>query len=748
MEGRLDHRGALFGEFPIGEAAQGNLYYTRRRLCGDEVPGTPDAIQREGYFLMVDRGGCSFVEKVRNAQKNNATAVLIADNTCLCSFPADVCDEDLQCEDSEPTMDDDGTGSDIRIPSMLLLKPDADMLKQELIAGRTIQLEVSWPIPMATNGKTEYSLWMTPDDIMSHHFLMTFVEAAAALGEKATFRPKMYIHDGVTRGCQGNDGGADPCPGFCTNGGRYCEPRSYYDFDAYDNKGTRMIVESLRRACIWDVYGEEDGIGAEWWTYMQLWIQRCGGSHFSSSCSDGLFEVSGIDKDKVELCMTNSGDFRSDVPNVFLQEYIEEADAFDVTFSPTLFVNGAVVRGDLSFGSVLEAICMTYEDSDIPEACFRWEACAKQCGKDKKCVLHGTECIEYDVPAFEYDSVWDDDYLVTPYVVETVEWETEPSVGTSTEESDNVDDTEGTPETIESSLDTVSPANPTEPQLSQDPVPAPTNAPVAPTEAPVPPPTDAPIGPDLGNPFVPPQSSGGGVSETIQIFEGGGGPNGGVLTQGNAPGNPSVVNERNAGFAAGLGVGITAAVLLVAFVIFLVRDNRRNGRRRPPLRKIRQEYSLAPSELTGSHVYYEDDDEFDYDDGYDYDDYEEEGFEDERLWVAPTGKRRFIGGPRRSQRGPFGRSRRVIQRPSMSRSVREVRTKKGSRSRRSRFIDDDEEGLSPTEENVARHARSYRDIENDDEEVSEEENQDMRRTRKKRGNQSDDQDEDQDEESY
>ena len=81
------------------------------------------------------------MEKVRNAQKDNATAVLIADNTCLCSF-AEFCAPDQPCEDSEPTMDDDGTGSDVRIPSMLLPKPDADKLRDELMNGTMVELKL------------------------------------------------------------------------------------------------------------------------------------------------------------------------------------------------------------------------------------------------------------------------------------------------------------------------------------------------------------------------------------------------------------------------------------------------------------------------------------------------------------------------------------------------------------------------------------------------------------------------------
>lgn len=37
------------------------------------------------FALLIDRGDCHFVAKVRNAQHAGARAVIIADNTCLCS---------------------------------------------------------------------------------------------------------------------------------------------------------------------------------------------------------------------------------------------------------------------------------------------------------------------------------------------------------------------------------------------------------------------------------------------------------------------------------------------------------------------------------------------------------------------------------------------------------------------------------------------------------------------------------------
>ena len=88
---------------------------------------------------MVDRGGCTFVQKVRNAQRSGAAGVIIADNTCLCSA-GDSCHSDpgTDCETREPIMADDGSGADISIPSFLMFKQDADPIKAEVMAKQAL----------------------------------------------------------------------------------------------------------------------------------------------------------------------------------------------------------------------------------------------------------------------------------------------------------------------------------------------------------------------------------------------------------------------------------------------------------------------------------------------------------------------------------------------------------------------------------------------------------------------------------
>jgi hypothetical protein len=60
--------------------------------------------------MIANRGGCSFVEKVRNMEDAGAGVAIVMDHTN---------------EDTERlVMVDDGTGAGIRIPSMIISKKD------------------------------------------------------------------------------------------------------------------------------------------------------------------------------------------------------------------------------------------------------------------------------------------------------------------------------------------------------------------------------------------------------------------------------------------------------------------------------------------------------------------------------------------------------------------------------------------------------------------------------------------------
>lgn len=65
-------------------------------------------------FMVADRGGCSFVQKVRNMEDAGAAVGIVVDYS----------NENIETV----VMSDDGTGAGIRIPSMLISKKDGKKL--------------------------------------------------------------------------------------------------------------------------------------------------------------------------------------------------------------------------------------------------------------------------------------------------------------------------------------------------------------------------------------------------------------------------------------------------------------------------------------------------------------------------------------------------------------------------------------------------------------------------------------------
>jgi len=353
------------------------------------------------YILMIDRGGCTFVKKVRNAQRSGAAGVIIADNKCLCSRE-ETCKtqgEDV-CEMKEPIMADDGSGSDISIPSFLMFKEDADPVRDVLKSNKLVRMEMQWAIP-TPDDRVEYDLFTTPTDIISRPFQDQFKAAALALGKHASFTPHMYIYDGVKAGCQGFDGD-NQCYNLCTNNGRYCATDPDDDLDR-GISGADVVTESLRRACIWNIYGT-DGIGEVWWTYVEEFMYRCQEEDFfaSDACVQDAYDHAGVKKSEIDACMVDSGGLEGDVPNQVLDTQLGEREAIGVVIVPSMYVNTAAIRGELEFATVFKAVCAGYEKGTEPGVCKKCANCNDEyhCVTKGKCTSGGTGTGGVSFPVF------------------------------------------------------------------------------------------------------------------------------------------------------------------------------------------------------------------------------------------------------------------------------------------------------------------------------------------------------------
>lgn len=375
--GGYRHKEAMFGAPKYGVTLTQKLYYSNSNMCDDGAVasgGLPAGDWVAPFLLMVDRGECTFVKKVRNAQKLGASGVIVADNRCVCGDPeCESGDVGLGCETEEPIMADDGSGADISIPAILLWKSDADKIKTYLKTetNPVVQGKLEWSIPHPDN-RVEWELWMTSVDQSSMDFLLDFNATVFALGQHQYFTPHFYTWNGTAYGCPNSD----RCGTLCSNQGRYCAP----DPDGRSDvglSGKDVVVENLRRTCVWKLYGGADaqsatekGVGRVWWRYLTNFTQLCGTAEMftSNSCVEAALVAAGANPREVTQCMEAAGG-TEEGKNTILEHELGELQKKSIYVVPECIINNQAVWGALSTGNVLETICHGYSAGDEPGAC-------------------------------------------------------------------------------------------------------------------------------------------------------------------------------------------------------------------------------------------------------------------------------------------------------------------------------------------------------------------------------------------
>lgn len=131
-------------------------------------------------ILMIDRGHCTFVTKVRNTEKLGVKLAIIADDSV---------------ENTENLiMADDGTGHSINIPSFIIGKRNADTLKEYIKANNAsvylkVELEMAHP-----DNRVEYEFWYSTILDIEYWRLYDIALYQRALNDHALFTPRILTY--------------------------------------------------------------------------------------------------------------------------------------------------------------------------------------------------------------------------------------------------------------------------------------------------------------------------------------------------------------------------------------------------------------------------------------------------------------------------------------------------------------------------------------------------------------------------
>lgn len=353
---------ATFGAPSYGERVVGKLLYGESLLGHDHCSAADyvleefekagkNVVEKEGgdkklvNVVVVRRGQCSFVQKVRIAQEKNAHAVIMVDKKS-----SQKTSEEIQ----RVVMADDGNGSMVKIPSMLISNHEGEKLLQSMRSGPVI-VELAWDIPRAEVVLVDF--WMSSGSEESFQFLEAFKDAVGVLKYHLQFVPHYHVFSLPPGSNYGH---------LCADAtkARHCAP----DPDGPGPITGQMVVsEDLRELCLWHIsaasnpYQDPAVKGATYsrlfWEYVARRRADCplAGTDpkytFGDACSLRLMKELGVDQDALVRCIRKNQD-----------RYLD-AEVENVAWSPqALRINGWRYNGPLDREAVLKAICSGFRE--------------------------------------------------------------------------------------------------------------------------------------------------------------------------------------------------------------------------------------------------------------------------------------------------------------------------------------------------------------------------------------------------
>lgn len=353
---------ATFGAPYYGERVLGKLLYGESRNGRDHCTAddyelresdTGGEVHIEGSeklinVVVVRRGKCTFVQKVRIAQEKNAHAVIMVDKQS-----SKKTSDDLQ----RVVMADDGYGSTVKIPSVLISNSEGEKLLKSMETGPVI-VELRWDIPRAEVVLADF--WMSSGSEESLDFLERFKESAETLKYHLQFVPHYHVFSLPPGSSYGH---------LCVDAAvaKHCAP----DPDGPGPITGQMVVhEDVRELCLYHVTAQQNPLmdpaqkGATYsegfWEYVVRRRAECPlagkdpSNRFGTACAGRVMAELGIDVKAVNDCITQKG------------EKLLDAEVENVAWSPqALRLNGWRYNGPLDRKSVLKAICSGFRKQPL-----------------------------------------------------------------------------------------------------------------------------------------------------------------------------------------------------------------------------------------------------------------------------------------------------------------------------------------------------------------------------------------------
>lgn len=337
-----------FGNPPYGSFLTGQLIIEDKSYstaCDPLPPIQGESASASSQIVMVSRGDCAFVVKVRNAQNIGAKAVIIVN------------DDDSDITDF--IMTDNGAGGNLDIPAFIISQEDGNLFyyykKDERVTN--IILCLGFEVNKSTKNEVSVTIWLQSSSDFAMTFLNDFSSFALQMPQMK-FTPHYLVWECHVCKQQNFVNAQEEC----ISAGRYCS----YDPDGYDSiKGQDVVLEDLTELCIFNVSNTK-----KWFNYVSEFYKNCY-LDFSRTCSDKALKAAGVSKSAVDKCIKNSieGNDLLMNDNRIMRNELALWNEEMVPFNPAIIINSMLFRGDLEVAAVSKAVCASFTIENIPDVC-------------------------------------------------------------------------------------------------------------------------------------------------------------------------------------------------------------------------------------------------------------------------------------------------------------------------------------------------------------------------------------------
>ncbi|EGR33420.1 pa domain protein [Ichthyophthirius multifiliis] len=342
-----------FGFVPYGKRIIGELIVADPyKGCTEIVKPQTDQLDQTNtsiYFLLIERGECSFVTKAYNAQLIGASVVIFVKkkNYLFYKKIKIKVDDNPNENASKVLIGDDGMGEQIQIPSIIIGYKVGKALKKWL-ENKQNQGKVQLSIEFVEQKfeQTNYKIWISLPSKYANRLIYQTSKIQKKIGENKLFFEPVYQIFSLLEQEQNEN---------CIQKGKFCAK----DPDLPTEKGkiptsstiatgADIVNEVIRQLCI---FQQESSL---WWDYWRNFAIQCNKPQLYKECSYQItMTMENVNVEVLEQCVKANSESNS--PLLSKQLLLQEQ--FKIRGWPSLTINNQIYRGNIIPDNIFEALC-------------------------------------------------------------------------------------------------------------------------------------------------------------------------------------------------------------------------------------------------------------------------------------------------------------------------------------------------------------------------------------------------------